>query len=218
MDIEGYIVEKLSGKPLPDFMREQIFAPLGMRDAGFYVPQAKRGRFAALYTTGTHGEIVASPAGCCGTRDYSVPPTMPSGGGGLVSTAEDYYRFAQMLGWRGELSGARILAPATVALMTSNHLPPSLLTGEYKIGLQVMRPGFGYGYNGAVDFDPPMANLPEGKGTYLWDGAAGTWFWVDPANDIVFVGMIQRMLNPASPNLEYLSRAVVYQALVDPSK
>jgi CubicO group peptidase (beta-lactamase class C family) len=218
MDIEGYIVEKLSGQPLPEFMRAQIFAPLGMKDAGFYVPQSKLGRFASLYTTGAHGEIVPNPAGCCGTRDYSAPPTMPSGGGGMVSTAEDYYRFAQMLGWRGELSGARILAPATVELMTSNHLPPSLLTGEYKIGLQVMRPGFGYGYNGAVDFDPPAANLPEGKGTYLWDGAAGTWFWVDPANDIVFVGMIQRMLGPASPNLEYLSRSAVYQALVDPSK
>ena len=151
-------------------------------------------------------------------REYKVQPAMPSGGGGLVSTAEDYYRFAQMLGNRGELNGVRILAPSTVHLMASNHVPDSLLTGEYHIGLQVLRPGFGYGYNGAVVFDPPEANLPEGKGTYFWDGAAGTWFWVDPTNDIVFVGMIQRMLTMESPNLEYMSRAAVYQALVDPAK
>ena len=101
--------------------------------------------------------------------------------------------------------------------MTSNHLPPSLLTGEYRIGLQTMRQGLGYGYNGAVVFDPPAANLPEGKGTYYWDGAAGTWFWVDPTNDVVFVGMIQRMKG-GGPNVEFLSRSLVYQALVDPSK
>jgi CubicO group peptidase (beta-lactamase class C family) len=94
-----------------------------------------------------------------------------------------------------------------------------LLTGEFRIGSQVMRPGFGYGYNCAVVFDPPEANLPEGKGTFFWDGAAGTWFWIDPTNDVVFVGMIQRMgAGPNSENLQYLSRSVVYQALVDPAK
>jgi CubicO group peptidase (beta-lactamase class C family) len=103
--------------------------------------------------------------------------------------------------------------------MSSNHLPSSLLTGEYSIGSQVTRPGFGYGYNCAVVFDPPEANLPEGKGTFFWDGAAGTWFWIDPTNDVVFVGMIQRMgAGATSENLQYLSRAVVYGALVDPAK
>jgi CubicO group peptidase (beta-lactamase class C family) len=149
---------------------------------------------------------------------YSEQPTMPSGGGGMVSTAEDYYRFAQMLANGGELDGKRILAPATVRLMTTNHVPAELLTGQYGIGLQQMRPGLGYGYDCAVAFDPAEANLPDGKGTFYWDGAAGTWFWVDPTNDVVFVGMIQRMLGPASPNLEFESRATVYQALVDPSK
>ena len=145
-------------------------------------------------------------------------PRMPSGGGGMVSTAEDYYRFAQMLENGGELDGKRILSAATVKLMTSNHVPAELLTGQYGIGYQVMRPGFGYGYNCAVVFDPPEANLPEGKGTFFWDGAAGTWFWVDPTNDVVFVGMIQRMLGPSSPNLEYESRSAIYGALVDPAK
>jgi CubicO group peptidase (beta-lactamase class C family) len=219
MDIEGYIVEKLSGQSLPDFMRDQIFKPLDMKDAGFYVPAGKRARFSAVYTTGKNGELMLAAAAPSGrSTDYAAEPTMPSGGGGMVSTAADYYRFAQMLLNRGELDGKRILSPATVKLMTSNHVPAELLTGQFGIGQMVMRPGFGYGFNCAVVFDPPEANLPEGKGTFFWDGAAGTWFWVDPTNDVVFIGMIQRMLGPASPNLEFESRAVVYGALVDPSK
>jgi len=217
MDIEGYIVEKLSGQPLAEFMRDQLFKPLGMRDAGFYVPAEKQTRFAALYENSAEGKLIPDTTNGGGMGDFLTPPTMPSGGGGLTSTAEDYYRFAQMLANGGELSGARILAPSTVHLMASNHVPAELLTGEYSIGLQVLRPGFGYGYNCAVVFDPPEANLPEGKGTFFWDGAAGTWFWVDPTNDIVFVGMIQRM-HGGSPNVQYLSRSAVYQALVDPSK
>jgi CubicO group peptidase (beta-lactamase class C family) len=219
MDIEGYIVEKLSGQSLPDFIRNNIFKPLGMKDAGFFVPQDKRSRFSAVYTTGPNGELQLVGAGPSGrSTDYASQPTMPSGGGGMVSTAEDYYRFAQMMLNGGELDGKRILAPATVKLMTSNHVPAELLTGQFGIGQMVMRPGFGYGYNCAVVFDPPEANLPEGKGTFFWDGAAGTWFWVDPTNDVIFIGMIQRMLGPASPNLEFESRNAVYGALVDPAK
>jgi len=219
MDIQGYIVEKLSGQTLPEFDKQHIFAPLGMKDAGFFVPDAKRDRFTTLYRTGTDGELIADASASRRAGDYSSEPVMPSGGGGMVSTAEDYFRFAEMLSNRGELNGTRLLAPSSVTLMSSNHLAASLLTGEFSIGSQVMRPGFGYGYDCAVVFDPPAANLPEGKGTFFWDGAAGTWFWVDPTNDIVFVGMIQRMGGtPKTPNLQYLSRAVVYQALVDPSK
>ncbi len=219
MDIEGYIVEKLSGKPLAAFMRDEIFKPLGMKDAAFHVPLEELNRFASVYWVDPKGGLTAKPSGVIPARDFTVEPTMPSGGGGLVSTAEDYYRFAQMLGNGGVLNGKRILAPATVKLMGSNHVPVELLTGQYSIGLQVLRPGFGYGYNCAVVFDPPTANLPEGKGTFFWDGAAGTWFWVDPTNDVVFVGMIQRMGGgPTTWNLEYQSRSVVYQALVDPRK
>jgi len=136
----------------------------------------------------------------------------------MVSTAEDYYHFAQMLAGGGELGGKRILAPSTVRLMTSNHLPVNLLTGEFGIGQHIMRPGFGYGFNCAVVFDPLEATLPDGKGTFFWDGAAGTWFWVDPTNDIVFIAMIQRMGGRDNHSLEYRSHALVYQALVDPSK
>src|SRR5262249_32264463 len=161
-------VEKLSGQSLPDFIRDHIYQPLGMKDAAFYVPADKRSRFVTLYRTGPNGELQADPSGGGLTgRNYSVQPTMPSGGGGMVSTAEDYYRFAQMLGNAGELNGTRILAPSSVKLMTSNHVPAELLTGQFRIGGQVMRPGFGYGYNCAVVFDPPEANLPDGKGTFF---------------------------------------------------
>lgn len=93
------------------------------------------------------------------------------------------------------------------------------MTGQFGIGVQHIRPGFGYGYDMAVFTNPALADNPVGKGTFLWDGAAGTWFWVDPQYDIVFVGMIQRMgMSPAMPNMEELSRATVYQALVNPDK
>ena len=218
MDIEGYLVEKLSGQTLPDFMRDQIFTPLGMKDAGFFVPEEKRDRFATNYRDNPQGELVPTAADGGPPIDYAKQPTMPSGGGGLVSTGEDYYRFAQMLANGGELDGERVLAPATVKLMTSNHLPDILLTGAFGIGQHIMRSGFGYGYNCAVVFDPSAANLPDGKGTFFWDGAAGTSFWVDPTNDIVFVSMIQRMTSPDNHSLLYRTHAVVYQALVDAKK
>ncbi len=173
------------------------------------------------YRSGPNGDLVADANAGPNPRDYDHVPDLPSGGGGMVSTAEDYYRFASMLARGGELDGARVLAPASVKLMSSNHLPPSLLTGEFGIGAQQMRPaGFlGHGYDCAVIFDPAEANLPEGKGTFFWDGAAGTWFWIDPTNDIVFIGMIQRMGGNGGMNLQYLSRSVVSrQALVDPAK
>ena len=218
MDIEGYIVEKLSGESLPDFMRDHIYQPLGMKDSGFWVPADKQSRFATLYwwDPDTH-MVTAQPHGFVSPHPYDAPPAVPSGGGGMVSTIGDYYRFAQMLANGGELDGKRILSPETVKLMTSNHLAADLVSGKFGIGWQRMRPGFGYGYNCAVEYNPQEANLPDGKGTFLWDGAAGTWFWVDPTNDIVFVGMIQRM-NGGEPNLQYLSRSVVYGALVDPAK
>jgi CubicO group peptidase (beta-lactamase class C family) len=214
MDVQGYIIEKLSGQSLPEFYAEHIFKPLGMKDAGFFVPADKRERFVTLYQGSENEPLKPSNA----RFDYSTQPGMPSGGGGMVSTAEDYFRFASMLANGGELNGVRIISPESVALMSSNHLAPNLLTGEFGIGMHTMRAGFGYGYNCAVIFDPPMAGFPDGKGEYFWDGAAGTWFWIDPTNDVVFVGMIQRLLGPASPNVEYKSRSTIYGALVEPKK
>jgi CubicO group peptidase (beta-lactamase class C family) len=212
MDVQGYIVEKISGQSLPDFMKQHIFDPLGMKDSGFYVPKEKWSRFATLYVGDDKGQVLPAP----GNPGYDKQPTMPSGGGGMVSTAQDYLRFAQMLLNGGELNGVRILAPSSVQLMTSNHLPPSLMTGEFSIGYERMRPGMGWGYDCAVFTDPAEADEIVGKGTFYWLGAADTWFWVDPANDLIFVGMTQHLYGRLQPNVEDLSRPPVYQALVKP--
>ncbi len=116
----------------------------------------------------------------------------------------------------GELDGVRILSPSSVQLMSTNHLAPSLMTGEFSIGPEVMRPGMGWGYDCAVFNDPAMANEPVGKGTFFWFGAADTWFWIDPTNDLIFIGMTQRMFGGTAPNVEAISHPTVYQALVKP--
>jgi CubicO group peptidase (beta-lactamase class C family) len=195
-------------------MRERIFEPLGMKDTAFFVPKEKMPRLATVYASKPDGTLEAQP----NADGVNSPPGLPSGGGGLYSTAGDYLRFAQMLGNGGELNGVRILSPRTVELMRSNHLPEKLMTGEFSVGLQRMRPGFGFGYDVAVFEDPAKAGNAVGKGTFLWDGAASTFFWVDPTNDVVFVGMIQRRGGPGMPPLQQMSRPLTMQALIDPSK
>jgi CubicO group peptidase (beta-lactamase class C family) len=214
VDIQGYLIEKLSGKTLPQFFRERIFDPLGMTDTDYYVPESKMPRLATMYRMGS-GATTLEPV----PHDTNVVrmPPFTGGGGGLYSTAHDYLRFAQMLANEGEMDGVRYLAPPTLELMRGNHLAPHLMAGGFGIGSQQIRPGFGFGYNVAVFEDPVMAGVPAGKGSYLWDGAGGNFFWVDPTHDLVFIGMIQR-LNSGVLNLQEHARALTYQALVDPSK
>jgi len=218
-DIQGYIVEKLSGEPLPVFMEEHIFAPLKMKDTAFYVPPQKQPRLAALYDGDpTTGALVPAVEGAW--RDVSKPPAAPLGGGGLVSTAGDFARFAQMILNRGALDGVRILKPETVALMTQNHLPAGFVvttngtTGVLNPGPKPFpfAAGMGYGLDMAVAVDPAASGAPVGPGTVSWGGSAGTWFWIDPVNDLFFVGMIQR-LGGVGPGLDAQSRALVYQAI-----
>jgi CubicO group peptidase (beta-lactamase class C family) len=237
VDIQGYLVEKLSGMSLPDFMRERIFEPLGMKDSGFFVPESKLSRLATTYHYDpAKSDLAPLPK----PATVSVQPAMPSGGGGLISTAPDYARFAQMLLNGGQLNGVRILAPSSVELMRSNHLPDRLLAnGEFGVptlpnGFALAdsikipdafaaaffkaRPGIGYGYDVGVIFDPDKAGRTVGQGTFHWDGGFGTWFWVDPTNDVIFVGMVQRADFQSMPNVEELARTMVYQALVSPKK
>ncbi|CAN5164361.1 serine hydrolase domain-containing protein [soil metagenome] len=221
-DIQGYIVEKLSGQPLPVFMEERIFRPLGMKDTAFWAPPEKLPRLAALYDGDpATGKLIPAVEGPW--RDVSKPPAAPSGGGGLLSTAGDFARFAQMILNSGELDGVRILNPDSVALMRFNHLPASFqVTTNGTAG--VLRPdqkpfpfgaGMGYGLDVAVAVEPHLSGAPVGPGTISWGGSAGTWFWIDPANDLFFIGMIQR-LGGVGSGLDATTRTVVYQALERP--
>jgi len=216
VDIQGYLVEKLSGKPFADFLSERIFAPLGMKDTGFFVPAEKLDRVASVYQSDAIPGATAMP------RDAGIsqPPGMPSGGGGLYSTAGDYLRFAQMVLNGGELNGVRLVAPSSIELMRTNHVSDDVKNArKFGIGLYHMQPGLGFGYDFAILEDPLKLGSTAGKGTFLWDGVAGTWFWIDPTNDVVFVGMVQRwLMAPGAPDVENLSRALTYQALVNPAK
>jgi len=211
MDVQGAIIEKLSGQSLPDFMQSRIFGPLGMTDTAFHTPPEKRGRLATLYRRSPSRGLV--PLERPILPEHSSPPALASGGGGLISTGPDYARFAQMLLNGGEFAGDRIVSPEALKLQMSNHLSPALMAGGFGVGHQQIRPGFGYGFNGAVFTDPVAAGIPVGKGAYHWDGAAGTWFWVDPANDLLFVGLIQLMAEN-SPPCQALTQTLMADAIL----
>jgi len=218
VDVQGYLVEKLSGKPLAQFMRERIFDPLGMKDTGFYVPKEKLDRLATIYQWDAQKKALAPMP-----RDPGVatPPGMPSGGGGLYSTAGDYLLFTQMVLNGGELNGARLLAPSSIELMRTNRVPDRVKdTGKFGIGAYRMQQGLGFGFDFAILEDPLKLGSTAGKGSFLWDGIAGTWFWIDPTNDVIFIGIIQRWAlgAPAGPNIEELTRQLTYQALIEPKK
>jgi len=211
MDVQGAVIERLTGKSLPEVMRERIFAPLGMVDTAFHTPPEKRHRLAALYFGQKDQPLTAMANPLSPDRD--APPSLASGGGGLVSTAQDYARYAQMLLNGGTFGGHRLMSDAAVRLQMTNHLPDWMLEHRYLAGHQHIRPGFGYGFNGVVFTDPALAGVPVGRGTYHWDGAAGTWFWVDPENDLVFVGLIQ-LLSWSAPPLQVTTQTMMADALV----
>lgn len=210
VDIQGHIVEKLSGQTLGAFFEDRIFRPLKMRDTFFHVPPAKAGRLAALYVGNGKGAIKeAGDIWGWPVPTYLSPPAVESGGYGLLSTVMDYARFCQMLANRGELDGVRILSPATVELMATNAIPDPVLakgSGGYSDAQ-------GFGLNFRVVNDPRKQGSLEGAGTYSWGGAAGTWFWVDPTNDLIFVGMIQRMDIWSVGEMSEPARTLTYQAL-----
>ncbi|NYT40313.1 beta-lactamase family protein [Sphingomonas sp. R-74633] len=210
MDVQGAIIERLSGQGLADFMRTRIFEPLGMTDTGFFVPPEKRHRLASLYFKPLEGPLekwAVNPM----RPDPDSEPGLAMGGAGLYSTALDYARYAQMLLNEGALDGRRIVSSAGVREQMTNCLPDALLETRFVAGHQKFRPGFGYGYNGVVFTDPELAGIPVGRGTYHWDGAAGTWFWVDPENDLAFVGMIQ-LLSYAAPPLQEMTQKLMAAA------
>lgn len=216
VDIQGYLVEKISGQRFGDYLEEHIFAPLNMVDTGFYVPEADYERFSEVY--GYHpetGALVPIPYPQVQFRESTL--NMESGGGGLVSTMNDYSNFAQMLLNEGSFGDAEILKPETVQLMSTNTLPDHLsLLSDGTADSDRLR-GIGHGLNVGVMVDPELAERKLGKGSFFWGGAAGTWFWVDPENDLFFIGMIQVFdrdnklgaleINSTSSNLVYSAMA-----------
>ena len=165
VDIQGYIVQKLSGMPFEEFLEKRIFKPLGMTDTGFYVPKEKLNRFAEFYNYDNDGKLHAVGVREGLNHDFAAKPALSSGGGGLVSTTSDYMRFCQMLLNGGQLDGVRILSPLTVELMHTNVLAPNV---------PILAPGAGFGLDFAIYTDPAAAGGYYGKGSYWWGGAAAS--------------------------------------------
>ena len=191
VDVQGYIIEKLSGMPYDAFVREKVLRPLKMRDTDFAVFGPARARLAFQHAPGADGKL--APVLPEGGREAfaSRIPGLPSPGGALYSTARDYARFAQMLLNGGELDGVRLLRPETVALMHRNALPDGVF-----VGAPGSRTTFGLDF--AIAPDPSLSHEPWPAGTYYWSGIFGTYFWIDPVNDLIVVGMVQRAWLPNS--------------------
>jgi CubicO group peptidase (beta-lactamase class C family) len=207
-DLLGRVVEAASGQRLGDFLEERLFAPLDMVDSGFHVPEDQLGRLAEPFET--------DPASGLPNLliEVSEPPANDSGGAGGVSTARDYLRFSQMMLNGGELDGARILSPTTVRLMTSDHLGGRIETPVTPGELLLGTPGYSFGLGFAVREGDGVAGVPGAKGEFMWAGYAGTYFWIDPEEELVGVLMTQAP-SPARAYYRRHMKQLVYQAIVE---
>jgi CubicO group peptidase (beta-lactamase class C family) len=224
-DIQGYLVERISGQSFDRFLADRLFRPLGMVDTDFGVAPEKRERIAPLYAYDAQMKLtLAANQGTFHSPTAGEKPRFLSGAGGLYSTMADYQRYVRMLANGGSLDGVRILSPSTVQLMMSDMLPEG-------VKLTFLQPieGVGYGADLGIVLDPGRASFNSGglgKGTAFWTGAHGTWFWIDPVNDMQVIGMVQQegaaaahMGIPAqAPDLRALSRSLIYAALVEPKR
>ncbi|WP_374572279.1 serine hydrolase domain-containing protein [Phenylobacterium sp.] len=207
-DILGLIIERVAGMSFDRFLAERVFTPLGMSDTAFAIPQGKRDRIASLYTPGPSG-LSKLPGAVASVPER--PPLAPSGGGGLISSLDDYLRFAQMLCD----DGGGLLGRPIVDLMTANHLRPDQTAGleaAARFGYGGSGAGLGFGLGGAVVADVAQSHSPGVVGEYGWGGAASTTFWVDRVNRIVVVFMTQLLPSGAIPVRDLL-KAMVYGAL-----
>jgi len=200
VDVLGRVVEVISGKSLGGFFADRIFRPLGMKDSGFSVPQAQQGRLAQAFPIDpATGDKIA-------LIDVTTPPRYESGGGGAVSTTDDYVRFAQALLNGGRLDRARLLGRTTVAFMASDHLGP--------ISATIRRPGYTFGLGFQVRKDVGLDGQSGSIGEYGWAGAGGTYFWVDPKEQVVAILMTQAP-GPSRVYYRQLFKELVQQAIVD---
>lgn len=216
VDIQGRLVEVVSGMRFGEFLQKRLFEPLDMVDTSFTVPQEKLDRLAQIYspegteegasaflTPNSSSTLVVSPASV--NDSFMAGATFESGGGGLVSTARDYMRFSQMMLNGGELDGVRILSPKTVELMTINHL------GDMEMGFGRRGVGFGLGF--AVALDQGRIGELGSVGEYNWGGAAGTRFWIDPEEQLIGIFMVQSI--PHRTRLGSDFKNLTYQAIVE---
>jgi CubicO group peptidase (beta-lactamase class C family) len=213
-DVLGYLIEVISGQRFDVYLREHVFEPLGMRDTSFTIAEEQLARLACNYERQPDGSLRLIDAPQHSQyRDRSFF----SGGGGLVSTAGDYFRFTAMLRNYGALDGVRLLGRKTVALMTMNHLPGGQeLTQLAQAGMftETAYAGVGFGLGFSVMLDPTRAQLLGTPGEYAWGGAASTAFWVDPHEDLIVIFMTQLMPSSSYPLRREL-RTLTYAALID---
>jgi CubicO group peptidase (beta-lactamase class C family) len=209
-DVIGRIVEVVSGMTLDKYFATRIFEPLGMTDTGFSVPESEMSRLSPQYEV--------TPAGIALNEAPEISAWLQGkvdtfcGGGGLVGTIDDYWRFAEMLRAGGELNGERILGPRTLRLAACNHLPGDLASLATEVWAETQFDGIGFGLLGSVVLDPAKAKISAQVGDYGWGGAAGTFFWVSPVDDMVVILFTQLLPSSAIPVRKEL-RALVHGAL-----
>ncbi|NKC33457.1 serine hydrolase domain-containing protein [Falsiroseomonas selenitidurans] len=211
-DVLGHLVEVISGQDFESFLHERLIGPLGMVDTGFHLREGQQARLAANYARGPHGalQMIDDPA----TSRYLHPRAVPSGGGGLVSTAADYLRFCRMLLNKGQLDGVRYLGRKTVELMMSNHLRGDMAAMGQPRWSESTAEGIGFGLGFSVMLDPARAQILGTPGECAWGGAASTAFWVDPAEAMAVILLTQLMPSSTWPLRREL-RVLSYQAVID---
>jgi CubicO group peptidase (beta-lactamase class C family) len=212
-DVAGALVERISGRRLDHFLQDEIFDPLKMVDTAFQVRAGEVERLAACYARRADGSnaLQDDPR----TSPYLEQPTFLSGGGGLVSTMADYHRFCEMLRRGGELDVARVIGPRTLALMTQNHLPGGGFLANLALdGFSEIAPiGVGFGLGFAITTDNVQAGTPS-QGDYYWGGAASTFFWVDPREQLVVI-LLTQLLPSTTFNIRAQLKNIVYAAVED---
>ena len=213
-DIVGRVVEVISGQSLADFLAERILGPLDMNDTAFGVSDDRLDRFAACYVKTDEDplQLMDTPLKTPYAADRV---SLFSGGGGLVSTIDDYLHFAEMLRGRGTLGDVRLLAPKTIEMMTMNALPGDLASMGQPVFSEVSFDGVGFGLGVSVTLNPGLAKTASSIGDYGWGGMASTMFWVDPVMDMVTIFMTQLVPSSSYPNRKEL-RAMAYGALTNP--
>jgi CubicO group peptidase (beta-lactamase class C family) len=211
-DVLGYLVGKISGQTFESFLQTRLMDPLGMVDTHFQLPASKIARFANCYVATPEGGMKLADAAA--TSAYLTPADMVSGGGGLVSTTDDYFRFCKMMNQGGHLDGKHYLGRKTIELMQSNHLPGGKDLPELSISMfsESVFNGVGFGLGFSVVKDPAKTMIPGSVGEAAWGGMASTAFWLDPKEDLFAIFMTQLMPSSAYPVRRQL-RTMVYSAL-----